>query len=85
MIETPSNNCWHFQGNIIKMTTPPSVIDPLDSGFIDANNPPDPDYKVDTTFMESLDLGFYPYTYTEGGGTTQTFCAIMVGTDYQPE
>ncbi len=79
------NIAKNFQGNIIKQTTPPSVIDPLDNGFINANNPPDPDYKVDTTFMESLDLGFYPYTYTEGGGTTQTFCAIMVGTDYQPE
>ena len=75
----------NFQGNIIIETNPPFIIDPHDNGFQAANNPPDPDYKVDTTFMESLDLGFYPYTIQLGGGITKTFCALFVGTDYHPE
>ena len=75
----------NFQGNEIINLAPPLVIDPHDTGFEAANNPPDPDFKVDTTFMESLDLGFYPYTINLGGGITKTFCAIMVGTDYMPD
>ena len=75
----------NFQGNKIINVSPPSLIDPHDSGFLAANNPPDPDFKVDTTFMEGLDLGFYPYTMYLGGGITKTFCAIMVGTDYTPD
>ena len=51
-------------------------------GFRLSNNPPDPDYKVNTDFMRLLDLGFYPYEYKRGDGTTITLCALMVGTEY---
>jgi len=79
------NKAVNYLGTKIKNLQPPQVPDPLDIGFQTSNNPPDPDYKVDTTFMESLDLGFYPYEVSMGGGVTKTFCAIMVGTDYFPE
>ena len=63
-------------------TTP---IDNSDIGFRNANNPADPDYKIDTTFMEGLDLGFYPYEFKRGDGSTVTMCAMFVGTDYSPD
>lgn len=73
----------NFVGANIKGITPPTLTDINDSAFLVANDPLDPDYKVDTTFMESLDLGFYPYTYDLEYGTIN-LCAIMVGTDYEP-
>ena len=67
-------------GDIATQSTLP--IDNNEVGFRLSNNPPDPDYKVNTDFMRLLDLGFYPYEYKRGDGTTITLCALMVGTEY---
>ena len=58
--------------------------DHSDIGFRTANDPPDPDYKVNTDFIRQLDIGFYPYEYKRGDGSTVTMCAMMVGCDYTP-
>ena len=68
-------------GDIASQSTLP--LDNNEIGFRLANFPPDPVERVDTTFMKSLDIGFYPYEYKRGDGTTITLCAIMVGTDYK--
>ena len=67
-------------GDIATQSTLP--VDNNEVGFRLSNNPPDPDYKVNTDFMRLLDLGFYPYEYKRGDGTTITLCALMVGTEY---
>ena len=68
----------------IKGIVPPTLTDPLDSGFLTANDPPVLEEKIDTTFMESLDLGFYPYVYNLDGGYTKVLSCIMIGCDYIP-
>ena len=68
-------------GDIATQSTLP--VDNNEIGFRLSNNPPDPDYKVNTDFMRLLDLGFYPYEYKRGDGTTITLCALMVGTEYK--
>ena len=65
--------------------------EPHDADFRAANNPNDPDAKIDTTFMEALDLGFYPYfreveEFDIASDSMKTvkkvFCALAVGTYY---
>lgn len=65
--------------------------EPHDADFRAANNPNDPDAKIDTTFMEALDLGFYPYfrevqEFDVASDSMKTvkkvFCALAVGTFY---
>ena len=65
--------------------------EPHDADFRAANNPNDPDAKIDTTFMEALDLGFYPYLrsvreFDIASDSMKTvnkvFCALAVGANY---
>ena len=66
----------------------PPIVIPVeinDVGFTTANNNPDPLFNVNTDFIRQLDIGFYPYKYTRGDGSTITLCAIMVGADYDPD
>ena len=63
---------------------PPIVIpqEVNDIGFDMSNTG---ENKIDTTFIRQLDIGFYPYEYKRGDGSTITLCALMVGTDYTPD
>lgn len=77
----------NFQGLSFPSAHAPPVLtqDFCDIGFTMANNNADPDYNVNTTFIRQLDIGFYPYQYKRGDGSTITMCAIMVGAEYDPD
>ncbi len=75
----------NFKG--LNYPVPPIVVpqDFCDIGFTMANNNPDPLDNINTDFIRQLDIGFYPYEYKRGDGSTITLCAIMVGADYDPD
>jgi len=97
--ENYKTNTVNYKGTIINDTTalPP---EPLDEGFREAFNPIanitpaaiDPTkWSGDTSFMENLNIGFYPYLHYPdlGGGTFSenaiVLCAIRIGVNYEPK
>jgi len=85
------NESLNYKGTGIVSGLGAFPVEPHDSDFISANNINSPDTQIDTSFIEKLDLGFYPYfravqVYDIVTNTMKTenkvFCALAVGTDY---
>ena len=73
----------NFANNIISgINSPVPLQEVHDTGFKNAI-----ETEIDTSFVESLDLPFYPYRVKnqKTGEYDKTFVALVVGTNYQPD
>ena len=77
----------NYRGQLFTISSA-APVDPNDAGFNLANNQPTLAENVDTTFVQQLDLPFYPYyaktqnLNPDGSTKYELLTAIFVGTDY---